>query len=183
MGFVDDDRIVVRQDLAIAGEVGAEQVEVGHDDVRIAGGGTGSLGEAALSLRALGRPGTVVGAHRDHGPGLRGDLRAKLGHVTGGGRGLPVHQRADLGDQAPVPPSARATLEVERCLDATVSQLQRLLPAEVVRATLEHGDDRVTERRSDQWRIPAGELLLERLGGGGHHHGLPALRCGHQIGE
>ena len=67
--LVDDERIVLGEDLAAGRQVGAEEVEVDHDDVGLRCVGSGQLAEAAPALGAAEGAGALPRSDGHHGPG------------------------------------------------------------------------------------------------------------------
>ncbi len=83
VGLVEDHHVVVGQDVTAGGDVGAEQVEVDDDHIRLPGPFVGGLGEAALPARALLGPRALVRPDAHRRPRRRAGLEVQLGPVAG----------------------------------------------------------------------------------------------------
>ena len=172
VGLVEDEHVVLGEDVAARRHVGAEQVEVDHDDVGLPRPLVGGLGEAILAAGALLGPGALVGPDAHRRPRRRGRLEVQLGPVAGlavlGPRQQPGHLAAD-GAGAGATGVAVADRQAQLALVAGPADLQRRLPAEVVAAALEHGprQPRPQPGGGDRREVLAGQLVLQGLGGGG----------------
>ncbi len=77
-------------------------------------------------------------------------------------------------------------LVAELRLDPTGAHLRHPLAADVVAPPLEDGEverRRQSETRIDLWQVLLGQLVLERFGGRGDDHLLPAQRGRDEVGE
>ena len=116
-------------------------------------------------------PRAAVGPHRELGPERFRGLQLELGAVAGLGRRQPGLHR------------------LERLLVAGIAEQHRpealqLLAAEVVLASLQHGDaDFAPERPRGGRHLLGEELLLERLRRRRDDHPLARLEGGQEIGE
>ncbi len=171
VGLVEHDQVVGRQHDAAGGDMRAVEVGVDHDDVGLGRPAAGRLGEARLALGALGGAGALLGADADrlphHGAGLDRQL-------------CPV---ADLGLVGPLehgPQSGVVGLDVEAAL-AVGEQLGHALAAHVVGPALEHGPPEAAEVLVEERQVLLAELVLQRLGGGGHHDAGSRLDGGDQV--
>ena len=95
MGFVDHEDPVVGQHSDVARRCDTEHSVIGDDDVGLARGGAGQLGEALLVQRA-GRAQTLRPRHRDVRPGAVAHTGDQIVAVAGGGLGGPLAQSDDL---------------------------------------------------------------------------------------
>ena len=199
--LVEHDDVVLGQHHPTAGQVGTVEVGVDDDDVGAGGPVPGGLGKAGPARGAVEGARAFSGADADHVPGPVRRLEAQIGAVTRG-RGLrPGDQGADLVDDAlgrrdvtlcrlarvGLPLLCRFGWRVAQLgLDPTRSHLGDPLAAEVVAAPLEDGDVQgggQAQSRLDQWEVLLGQLVLQRLGRGGHDHFLAAERGGDEIGQ
>ena len=204
--LVEDDDVVLGQHHSAAGQVGAVEVRVHDHDVGGRRTVAGGLGEAASSRGAVEGAGALPGADAYHVPGPVGGLEAEVGPVPAGRRLRPGHQAAHLVDQAlgwrrggvgslrvrtrtrtrlgfVRPPRSRVT---QLGLDPARADLGHPLAAEVVAPPLQDGEvqrDGQTQSRLDEREVLLGQLVLQRLGGGGHDD-LPAAEGGgDEIGQ
>ena len=69
MGLVDDDHVVFGQHVDVGRGVDREQRVVGHDNVRLSGGGPRPLGETPRAVGAALRADALLRADRDLAPG------------------------------------------------------------------------------------------------------------------
>jgi len=176
--FVEDDDIVLGQDHPAAADV--EPVEVGVDDDDVGGGGSppGLLGEARLAEWAAVGAGALVAADAHRSPRRVARRPVELGAVAGVGGADPLGDPADLVAR----PGCHA-LQLELGLGPAV-HLPQPLQAHVVAAALQHGPvERHRQRRLEEGKVLAGQLVLQRLGGGGHDHPRPGRHGRHEVGQ
>ena len=168
--LVEDHRVVLGQNAAPGGEVREVERVVGDHEVGLPGALAGRLGEAVPDERAP-TPGTAVAPDGELGPERLGRLDLELGPVAGLGL---VEPRLHRLPRAPV-----AAVGQQRRLEAV-----QLAAAEVVLAALDHRHRYVTPECGSRERdVVAKQLLLKRLGRGGHHDPQPRLERGQEIGE
>ena len=174
VGLVEHHHLVLGQDGATAGEVGAVEVGVDDDDVGLGGPGPGVLGEAVATRRAAEGTRALARRGRHHRPGPEVRLEGQLGPVAGRGVLGPSHQAPHLvGDggrvrgpdvggrgQAVVGVGRVGRSGGQRELGARTADLAHPLPADVVAPALEDGEVQVV------------------VGGRGDHAAGPCRRAG-----
>lgn len=174
-------------------------VEVGVDDhhVCLPGPFPGRFRKALVARRAPGRPRAVPGSDADLGPGVEARFERQIGAVAGLRRGRPRGQALHLpgegaerhlavtaGQLVVVALVSAGQLVIEGQLVTAAADLGDPLPADVVGATLEHGEiDRVAEGGRHHRQVVLGQLVLEGLGGGRHHTTGSRSQGGDQVGQ
>ena len=139
----------------------------------------GRFGEARRALRAVGPARALAGTDADRGPRRGRRLVVELGPVAG------LRSRVDHSA------SWRTCWSTDECgAGLRVSWvvagrgLVHPLAAQVVGPSLEHGEgEGAIDVLGEEGQVLAGQLILQRLGGGGHHHLGPADHGRHQVGQ
>ena len=134
MRLVEDDRVVLGQDAPARGEIGEVESVICDHEVGLACPCAGGLGEAGRD-EGTAAAGAAVGTDGELGPQRIGGLQRQLGAVAGLGRGEPRLQRLVGRLVARVAQQHRA-------------EAVELLAAEVVLASLEHGDAELPAERT-----------------------------------
>ena len=98
--LVHDHGVVFGQDRGGSEQVECQQRVVGHDDVRVAGGGPSALGKALRAIRAAGGSDAVAGRNRGLRPGAGQGSGVEFVPVAGCGRSRPGPQAQDVGGEA-----------------------------------------------------------------------------------
>ena len=161
---------------------------VHDDDVGIGGVAARPLGEAGFAVGAPRGARTFAHPDADRGPGARGRLEVELGAVAGDGCGGPRVDAEQLVGACRIGELVDPVKAELGTVGRGAPQLGETLTAHVVRAALQH---RPTERhrtlgvdvRGEKRQVLARQLVLERLGGRGHHHLLARHHGRHEIGE
>ena len=198
MGLVEDHHLVLGQDGAAAGQMGAVEVGVDDDHVGFGGPGPSVLGKAVAPRGAPECSWAFAGRGRDHRPCPEVGLEGQLGPVPEGGVIGPLHQAAHLvGDGGRIQGvdiglGCEGVVSVgwirgrrgEGELRAAAADLGDPLPAGVVAPALEHGEgEAVVGDSGYQGQVLIGQLILECFGGGGHHHPLTGQCRRNQVGQ
>ncbi len=201
MRLVEDDDLVLGEHRPAAGEVRPVEVGVDDHDVGRRGAVAGGFGEAAAARRAVVGARALPRTHAQHVPGPIRRLEAQVGPVPTGRRLRPGHQATHLVDQTLWrclglgPPRPLVALRLVRParsrvaelrLDPTRPHLGHPLAADVVAPPLQDGEvqrDGEAEPRLDRRQVLLGELVLQRLGGGGDDHLPAAERRRDEVGQ
>ena len=176
VGLVQDDRVVVGDHRAVAAvldrEVGAEQVVVDHDEVRLQRALPHARHPAGIEVGAGLADAVLAG---------RGDLAPEVGTVG------QVFDLAAVARLRPRSPGLDGAEERDLVEPAEAARLPERLVAEeaqVVAAALHDGDAQVAPEGLGQERdVLADELLLEVLGAGGDHDPASQLHGRQQVGQ
>ena len=178
VGLVDHHHVVVGEDGSPRLQVEPVQVQVHHHHVGLAGRRPGLLGETGPALRAPLGARALFGGDAHRRPRRRRRFPVQLGPVTGLAGLGPSGQSAQLRLRRPVGQA------VEGELITAARYLGHPLPADVVGSALQHGEGkRRIEVTSQERKVLARQLVLQGLGGGGHHDPLARQDGRHQVGE
>ena len=167
---------------AVHGQVEAVEVEVHHDDVGLLGPLAGRLGEAHATARAARRARALLGRHAHRAPRPLGRLHVELGAVAASRWWRPSRRGAAAPRPAPARPRRRGRAGPRPC--PAVEQLVEALHAQVVRPALQQRPlEAVAQVPLEERQVLAGQLVLQRLGGGGHDGGALREDRRHEVGE
>ena len=167
MRFVEHDDVVLGQHRAVGRQVHAVQVAVDDDHVGVGGVGAGSFREARLADRAASDARALSSTHRQRRPRVGRRLEREVGPIAALRLGAPLDQPQQLGARRPIGEGIDAA---DRQLLVAAEHLLGALEAEVVGAALQRRvGERPLEMRGEEGQILANELVLQRLGGRGHH--------------
>ena len=185
--FIEHHRVVGSEQVAVAEQVDAVQVLVGHDDSSPRRAGTSLLGEAVVALGATLGADALGTAHRHRRPHPRVGRDRQLGTVAGTRSGCPLLDVCELTLARQLCGGCGAAREVEVLLRA----LAEAVAAQVVVAALEDfpphwASEPLGHASGHEREILADELILQCQGRSGDDDALArghSERGGHQVGE
>ncbi len=180
--LVEHDDVVLGEERAACTDVQSVEVRVDDDHVGDCGTAAGQLGEARLAHRAAVGAGALVAADGDRSHHRVAGSEVQLGDVAGRCRRHPLGDALQIGDRL-----RRQLAQLEPSLGILAGgggELAQALQAHVVAAPLEHGPVEVDgQGLGEEREVLAGELVLQRLGGGGDDDAPAGCDRRNEVGE